>query len=147
MKVILLQNIKSLGIKGALKEVSDGYALNFLLPKKLAVAANQSKVLMAEQQKKSLILKQEKNEQAIEKIIAKIAHKKIIIQKSASAKGKLFAGVSEGDIGLALKEKFNLEIASEKIKIREHLKELGEHKLDLVIDHRQVPIIVEIKNV
>ncbi len=145
MQVIFLKDIKNVARKGEIKKVTDGYALNFLLPQKLAIAANQSKVLMAEQQKKSLILKQEKNEQALEKNIAKIAHKKIVIKKQASAKGKLFAGVSAVDISLAFKKNFNLEISPEKIKIPEHLKEIGEHKMELQIDHKKVVIIIEVQ--
>lgn len=144
MQVIFLKDIKNLGKKGDIKKVADGYALNFLLPQKLAIAANKNRILVSEQQKESLILKKEKGQEYIEKLIAKIAHKKIVIKKQASAKGKLFAGISAEDISLALKKSFNLEIASEKIKLQEHIKEIGEHKIKLQIEYKKVDLVVEV---
>ncbi|MFC1622502.1 50S ribosomal protein L9, partial [Patescibacteria group bacterium] len=101
MKVILLQNVKSLGKTGEIKNVADGYASNFLFPNKLAQPASQEKIqsIQNKKNKETKVHKQEEKE--LNKIINKISGQKITIQKQASDKGKLFAAISLDEILLA----------------------------------------------
>ncbi|MBI5732423.1 50S ribosomal protein L9 [Candidatus Jorgensenbacteria bacterium] len=126
MKVILLQDVQGVGKKLDVKNVSDGYARNFLLPKKLAKIADSASLQSLEQQKKRA------NEEH-EKLIAELEKKSVNLSKeifefkvSTGEKGEVFGSVSKRDIEYALKER-GLGLAHANL---EHaIKELGEHKI------------------
>jgi len=140
MQVIFLQDIKNSGKKGEIKQVADGYALNFLIPQKLAIAATPDKIKKLAAAHEKIIKEQQRIQSEIEKIIAKISNKKIIIQKPASEKGKLFAAISADDIASVLKKNFGIDIDQEKIKLKKHLKEIGEHKVEII--YAGTPIVL-----
>ncbi len=130
MKVVLKENVKGVGQKGEVKEVKDGYAMNFLIPQNKAVPATNNNVKQAE-------LRQEANKERMEKEVAeakklseKIKGQKIIIQAKAQ-KEKLFGALTEKDITTAL-QKEGLSVGQGKIKTKGKIKKLGEY--DVVIE-------------
>lgn len=144
MQIILLQDIKNIGRKGEIKQVADGHALNFLIPQKKAIPATADKIKAVTEHQNKILREQTKNKNLLENIIKKISGQKIVLTKKASDKGKLFAAISVEDIALALQNKFSLKIKANEIKLKEHLKEIGEHKIEIEIEHKKVNIAIEV---
>lgn len=131
MKVILLQDIPKIGKAGDVKDVADGYAINFLLPRKMALAATTANIAMMEERKKkfaSEILKKEKEEQTL---FGKIAGRQVVIAKKVTDKNTLFAAVTAAEIGAALEKQLKVIVAPEKIVLPTHLKEVGDYSVEI----------------
>ena len=129
MKVILTQDVKSQGKKGQLVEVSDGYARNFLLPKKLAVPANadnMNKMIMQDKAKKAQMEAEKAEAQAT---AAKLKELMVKIPAKAGAGGRLFGAVTSKEISEALQAQFGLNIAKSKIVQDEPIKSFGTYQL------------------
>ena len=129
MKVILQQDVKGQGKKGQLVEVSDGYARNFLIPRKLAVAATAENLNTMKQQDKA-----RKAQEAAEKAEAEAAAKKLeglMVKLSARAGegGRLFGAVTAKEISEALSQQHGMNIAKTKIVLDEPIKACGSYQL------------------
>ena len=144
MQVILLKDIKNLGVKNSVINVKDGYALNFLIPQGLAAAASEDRIKQIQTNKQSEETKRNKEIKEIEDIIKKISGKKIIIKKQASDKGKLFAAVSVDEILSAIEKVYKIKLDRNKIKIKEHIKEVGEHEIVLKVENKNIDIEIEV---
>ena len=129
MKVILQQDVKGQGKKGQLVEVSDGYARNFLLAKKLAVLATPENVNTMKQQEKA-----RKAQEAAEKAEAEALSKKLeaitvkVIAKAGEG-GRLFGAVTPQEISEALNAQFGLNIAKAKLVLDEPIEACGGYKI------------------
>jgi len=130
MKIILLNNVKNLGNKGDVKDVSEGYARNFLLPQKLVEIATKEKIEKFNQLKEEEKLKEEHLEEILKETALKIQNKKIII-KAKSEKEKLFGSIGTKEISGELKKQ-GFEISEKSIILKEPLKTLGEKELTIV---------------
>jgi large subunit ribosomal protein L9 len=135
MKVILLKDIKGIGKRFEEKNVSDGYAINFLIPRRLAVAALSS----AAGQIKSMKESEEKNKSiSLEKInenISKLSGTEIHVSLKANEKGHLFASLNKEKIGELLKEK-DLAIDSRNIDLEEPIKETGTFSVPVSVGNK-----------
>ena len=127
MKVILSQDIAGVGRKGEVKNVSDGYAGNFLLPKKLAQVATPAAIASAEKLKKQTEQDKEVQKDILEKNIKSLKDLKVQIKAKANEKGHLFSIIHPDEISKILKEQHHLDIPSNFIEIEKPVKELGEH--------------------
>jgi len=131
MKVILLQNVSKLGQKGDIKDVSEGYAGNFLLPRGLAKFASQGEVKSLKNQKD----KQKQQEDTIQKttkdLLSKIAGQKISLKENANEKGHLFAQVHLREIADAISSQLAVEISEDWINLENPIKEIGEFDIKL----------------
>ena len=126
MKVILGQDVKGQGKKGELVEVSDGYARNYLLPRKLAVAANSENLTVMKQQEKARKKKEEADKAAAKEIAARLEGVIVrITAKSGGAGGKLFGAVTSKEISEELFNQHGIEIEKNKIVSEEHIKTFG----------------------
>lgn len=134
MKVVFIQDIKNIGKKGDIKEVSDGYARNFLLPRKLAALATVSVVKQA-LNAKSKQLEAEKIDQEKTKELAKVISGKKIIIKAREKKGKLFGSITAKNIIRELK-KGEIEISEKSIVLKSPIKEIGEYEIKIKLDYR-----------
>lgn len=131
MKVILVADVDNLGKKGEVKEVADGYAINFLLAKGLAVAATPEMEKQAEknkEQKDKDVLNQEKQNQELK---SKLKDLKLKIKAKASKEGKLFGAISEKEIAEALVAK-KINVKPTEIKIKTAIKKVGEAKFEVL---------------
>jgi len=126
MKVILLQDIKGIGKKYEVKEVADGYARNFLFPKKMATAATPSTLANLEKEKALFEAKRQERIAALKKEVEKISATPLRFRLKVGKKGEIFGSVSSLDIEKALK---NLGVKEAKPELEQSLKELGEHKV------------------
>jgi len=130
MKVILKTRIPNLGQEWDIITVKNGYARNYLLPQKLAEPATPSLIKKAEQ---VLVERAKKLEEVIAKAketAEKLANVGLTFKKKAKGK-KLYGSIAEKDIIEALKKEHKVEIAKEAIKMKSHIKDLGEHKVTL----------------
>ena len=148
MKVILLSDIKGVGKKDQVIEASDGYARNFLFPKKLAVEANNANMskLKAKQESKQFRKDNEKRE--AEELARKLKGIMLKIRVKAGKNGKIFGGVTSKEISEGLKREYNIEIDKKKINLTDTVKTLGTILVDIrlyegVIGNLKVDIISE----
>jgi len=131
MQVILFKDIPNVGKKYELKNVSDGFARNFLFPKKLAEIA--TKKAIEEIKKRKIVEDQEKDVQKslLEKNLKGLNGVKISISEKANEKGHLFAAVHKEEIIKILKKQKQIDISEDMIDLDAPIKELGEHKIKI----------------
>jgi large subunit ribosomal protein L9 len=129
MKIILLQDIKSLGKKGDVKDVAEGYARNFLFPKKMAEVATEDKIKNVMAQKEKEKIEEAKNADKMRQLAVILKEKEIVL-KSKEKNGKLFGSISKKDIAENL-EKEGFNIAEEKIILASPIKKTGEYKIEI----------------
>lgn len=125
MKVILLQDIKGVGKKDQTINASDGYAKNFLIPKGMAVEANQANIKKLERQKADAEAKAQAELEAAQKLGKEIESKTIGIKVKVGNNGKLFGAVTNKEVAAALKEQFNIDIDKKKIVV-DPIKSIGD---------------------
>ncbi|SEJ74189.1 large subunit ribosomal protein L9 [Propionispira arboris] len=127
MKVILQQDIKKVGNKGDILEVSEGYGRNFLLPKKYAVEANTANMNVANAKKKSAQLKKQQETDEAKLMAAQLSKIEVSIPVKIGEGGKLFGSVTGKDVADILQTTHNLEIDKRKIEIKGGIKGVGDY--------------------
>ncbi|MCI8767529.1 50S ribosomal protein L9 [Schaedlerella sp.] len=127
MKVILLQDVKSLGKEGEIVNVNDGYARNFIIPKKLGVEANSKNMndLKLKKNNEEKIAKE--NKEAAEKLAGELKAGQVALKIKVGEGGKAFGSVSAKEIAAAVKDQMGLDVDKKKIQLKETLKTLGTH--------------------
>ena len=144
MKVVLLQNVKSLGDRGDIKEVSDGYARNFLFPKNLAKVATEKAILEIEKIKMKEIMMEEKDLIKTEKLAGKLEGEGFVIKAKTNTQGKLYGGIGPIEIAEVLNKK-RFKVTKEQIKINP-IKEIGDHDVIVNLNHgleARIRVIIE----
>jgi large subunit ribosomal protein L9 len=132
MKVILLKDVKGKGKKNEVVNVSDGYARNFLFPRKLAEEASDNNVHILNKQKENeRKIKLEEIELA-QKLAESLRDKQVIIKTKAGDSGRLFGAITSKDIADELKKQYKVEIDKKKISSGS-IKQLGEYQIDVKI--------------
>lgn len=127
MKVILLQDVKSLGKKGQIVNVNDGYARNFILPKKLGVEATGKNLNDLKLQKKNEEKVALDNLNAAKALSEKLVAGEVVLSIKVGEGGRAFGSVSSKEIAEAVKEQMNLDVDKKKIQVKEAIKSLGTH--------------------
>ncbi|SHJ13273.1 50S ribosomal protein L9 [Lutispora thermophila] len=133
MKVVLLQDVKALGKKDDIVNVSDGYARNFLFPKKLAVEATAGKLNEINDKKSSLENKKRKELEEAKKLAERLNNIEIVIKTKAGVNGKLFGSITAKDIADLIKENHKIEIDKKKIVLEDAIKSLGTHEIEIKV--------------
>ena len=129
MKVILQQDVKGQGKKGEMIEASDGYARNFLIPRKLAVPATADNLNTMRLQEKAKKAQIEREKEEAREIVKKLESSVVKIASKAGAGGKLFGSVTSREISDALKEQFDINIEKQKIVQAEPIKAFGSYEV------------------
>ena len=127
MEIVLLEDVKSLGKKGQIVKVNDGYARNFILPKKLGVEATGKNLNDLKLQKNNEKKVAQENLDAAKKLAAELAEGRVELAIKVGEGGRTFGSVSSKEIAAAVKEQMNLEVDKKKIQLREAIKSLGTH--------------------
>ena len=127
MKVILLQDVKALGKKGEVVNVNDGYARNFILPKKLGVEANGKNLNDLKLQKNNEAKVAQEHLDAAKKLAEELKAGKVVLTMKVGEGGRTFGSVSSKEIAQAVKEQMHLDIDKKKIQLKEQIKTLGTH--------------------
>lgn len=142
MKVILRKNFESLGNIGEVVEVKEGYARNFLIPRKIAYAAMSGNLKALEDEKKNLARKTEKELQEAEKLATELEKVSVTIPVQVGEEDKIFGSVTTQMIADALKEK-DFEIDKRKIEIVEAIKTLGIYNVNVKL-HSHVSAVIKV---
>ena len=125
MKVILLEDVKSLGKKGEIVNVNDGYARNFIFKKNLGLEATNKNLNDLKLQKKKEAKIAQENLDAAKELAAKLEAEKVTLSIKVGEGGRVFGSVSSKEITQAVKDQLNLEIDKKKIQLKDHIKSLG----------------------
>lgn len=144
MKVILLEDVKSLGKKGQLVDVNDGYARNFILKKKLGVEATNKNMNDLKLQKAHADKVAQENLEAAQALARDLEEKEVICTMKVGEGGKTFGSVSTKEISQAVKEQLNLDLDKKKMVLEEAIKTLGVHSVKLKL-HPKVTATLKVK--
>ncbi|MBS1876684.1 MAG: 50S ribosomal protein L9 [Acidobacteria bacterium] len=142
MEVILREDIEKLGSRGQVVNVSPGYARNFLLPKKLAVAATEGNKKIVEQERQAHLRREAKEVADAQDLAKLMASVTISIAQKAGENDQLFGSVTAADIAAAL-EKQGYTIERRKIQLAEPIKQIGEYKVAVKL-HKEVTIEIPV---
>lgn len=144
MKVILLQDIENLGKKYDIKEVADGYARNFLLPKKMVKETTKESLKWLEIQKENEVKRAEEKLKKVQELATLIDDQEIVIHVKIGENEQLFEKITSKKISEQLKE-LGFEIKKNQIDLPEPIKELGEFPIKIKFDHNleaEIKVIV-----
>ncbi|MCD7739290.1 MAG: 50S ribosomal protein L9 [Lachnospiraceae bacterium] len=144
MKIILLQDEKKLGRKGDIVEVSEGYARNFILPKKIGMEANARNMNDLKLQKASQEKKAKELLEAAQALAVQIGDKTVTVSMKAGENGKTFGSISTKEIAAALKEQHGIEVDKKKIVLPEAIKTFGVFDVAVKL-HPQVAGTIRVK--
>ncbi|MGN1298370.1 MAG: 50S ribosomal protein L9 [Candidatus Scatovivens sp.] len=125
MKVILKQDIKGVGKKDQVINASDGYARNFLLPKGLAVVADNTNMSKLKSKNESNAFKKSQELEKAKEVATRLEKITLKIRAKVGDNGKLFGGITAKDISEYLKQDFNIDIDKKKIVLAENIKQIG----------------------
>ena len=146
MKVIFLKDVKGTAKKGEIKEVSDGYARNFLLAKGLAKEASQTNLNDHRQQEEAREIKIQKEEEEAVELGSKLKDVKVTIYAKSGEGGKLFGAITSKDIADQMKKQHNVEFDKRKILLTEPIKSLETMNVEMKLHPKvSTSITVEIK--
>jgi large subunit ribosomal protein L9 len=144
MKVILLQDVKSVGKKGDIIDANDGYARNFLIPKKMGVPANAENMNTLKLQKSNEVkVAQEQLEEA-QRFAKELETKEVVLAIKAGEGGKTFGSVSSKEIANAYKEQCGITIDKKKIQLPESIKNFGVYEVKIKL-HPKVTGTLKVK--
>lgn len=133
MKVMLVQDVKNLGKKGEIKEVTDGYARNYLIPRGLAKEATPARLKESEEIRQRQERKKSKEENKARRIQAQIDGKTISIKAKTGGGEKLFGAVTSREVAEILGQEFGVQVDRKKIELGEPIKHLGKYQVQIKI--------------
>jgi large subunit ribosomal protein L9 len=145
MKVILLKDVRNVGKRYEIKDVSDGFALNFLIPNRSAEVARPEAIKKVEQMRIQEDLKKKQHEDALMKNLKAIEGKSVETEVKVNEKGHLFKGIHKEEVAKLLKEKINIDIAPEYIELEKPIKDAGKHMIPIKVGESMVQVSLEIK--
>ena len=131
MKVILTQDVKGVGKKDQILEVNDGYARNFLIPKKLGVQASTANLALLKSKQDSRDFKKQEEKKEAERIKEKLEKIRLDIKVKSGENGRIFGGVTSKEISDVLKDKYSINIDKKKIELKETIKIVGITTVDI----------------
>jgi len=131
MKVILLDNIKGIGRIGDIKDVNDGYARNFLFPRKLAKVATDGAAKELEHMKAKKLEASSLAKEESAKLAETLKGASVLLQEKANEKGKLFSAITAKELAGELSKLANAHITPNAIELPEHIKSIGQHPIRL----------------
>ena len=146
MRVILKREVSGLGRPGEVKDVADGYAQNFLLPKGLAIEATASEMKHLARERQADKLKKDRAHADAEELAERLAKVTLVFKLKAGDQGKTFGSVTNKDVAEALKREQRVDIDRSKIQLIDPVRTLGTHSVDIKLlpDVRaKVTVVVE----
>lgn len=142
MKVVLLEDVNNLGFAGDIKEVKDGYARNYLFPRKLALEATKENIKQIEEKRNSILKRIQKRLQTEQTKKEKLDGLTVEIKAKAGEGGKLFGSIGAQDIHTALQEK-QIEVDKKSIRLDEPIKKLGEYEVTIAL-YRDIKATIKV---
>ncbi|WP_033164437.1 50S ribosomal protein L9 [Clostridium sp. KNHs205] len=144
MQIILLQDVKALGKKGELVNVSDGYARNFILPKKVGLEANAKNLNDLKLQKAAEEKKQKEILEEAKTLAKDLESKTLELKIKTGEGGRTFGSISSKEIAQELKTQYSLDIDKKKLQINDPIKTIGTHTVPVKL-HPQVTAELKVK--
>lgn len=144
MKVILLEDVKALGKKGEIVNVNDGYARNFILPKKLGLEANTKNLNDLKLQNANEEKKAKEILEAAQAFAKELESKAVVIKMKAGEGGRVFGSVSSKEIATAFKEQCDVDIDKKKIQLTDTIKAFGTYDVPVRL-HQKVTGTLKVK--
>ena len=144
MKVILLKDVSKIGRKHEIKNVADGYAVNFLIPRKWAEAATPARIANIEKMKARHSAEEAVRDDLLEKNFETLADARIVLEMPANERGHLFKGLHAGDIVAAVQKEKNISLDPSHIILSEPIKQIGEHAISLESGKHQTSFVLEV---
>ena len=141
MRVVLRADVDTLGNKGDLLEVSDGYARNYLVPRGLAIRATKGVVKQAEAMRRNRAARDERDREAAQAVADRLATRRIQVTARAGEGGKLFGSVTAADVADAVRAQTDVEIDRRNLRLAEPIKELGPSEVPLRL-HPDVEVVL-----
>jgi large subunit ribosomal protein L9 len=134
MRVVLRDDVESLGNKGDLVEVADGYARNYLVPRGLAIKATRGVVAQADAMRRNREAREVRDRQAAEALVPQLAAKRITVNARAGEGGKLFGSVTTAEVVAAVAEQTGIELDRKQVELAESIREVGEYEVVVKLD-------------
>lgn len=144
MKVILTRDHEKLGSTGDIINVKDGFAKNFLIPNNIAILATKGNIKQMELVKKSIIKKEARNIEEAEKLAKSIDGIELKFMVNASSDGKLYGSITNKDIADKILEEKKIDIDRKKIDLEDHIKEVGNFKIDVKL-YKEVKAKIDVE--
>ncbi|MES2213247.1 MAG: 50S ribosomal protein L9 [Patescibacteria group bacterium] len=145
MKIILLKDVPKIGKKYDVKEVADGYALNLLIPRELAVIASPQAVIKVEQLKEKDSAEKKIQADLLVKNLEMIKGLKLTLKEKANEKGHLFAGVTREVLTAEILKTTRLNLDPAYVSLEKPIKEVGEHKVMIEVMGKKAEFTVDIQ--
>ncbi len=137
MKVIFLQDVPRVGKRHDIKEVNDGYVMNFLIPRRLAEIATSKAVAELEKRKKNIEIERGIQEDLLMKNLEEIKGKVVVIKAKADEKGHLFSGIKNKEIIEEMHTQHHADISEEFIVLEKPIKQLGEFEIPIKVGNKK----------
>ena len=148
MKVILLQDVKDIGKRDDIVNVSDGYARNFLFPRKWAMEATENAVKVVERKREAERRKEAEARAAAEETAGKLKNKVVILKAKCGEKGRLYGSVTSQEVADAIKEGYGIELDKRKIEIKDAVRQLGDYEMTLrIYPGVSTKMLLRVKNI
>lgn len=145
MQVILLKDVPALGRPGEVKKVADGYARNFLFPRKLATTVSAERLIQATRLHQQEESRQKKSEAKQAKAIKELKDVSLTFSLKATAEGTLFASLGPREIVAEIKRRTNLSLPTKAVKLEKPIKTIGKHSIELSLgsDRLKLPVTIQ----
>jgi len=146
MKVVLRQDVENLGEKGSVKNVADGYARNYLIPRGMAVVATPGELKVVATNEAVKQRKINRQEQELQGLADRINGQKLVFEARAGSNGRLFGSITNGDIVEKLSKAVGAEIDRRKIVIDEPIRTVGDHAVTVNLVGKLRPQVTVVVN-
>lgn len=146
MKIILLKDIAKVGRRYETKDISDGYALNMLIPKGLAIAATSEAVKRISVEKSKEDGERKLHQELLLKNLKELDGVTITMTEKANDKGHLFAGIHKAEIIPEIQKQTRLQVDDSHIMLDKPIKELGDHKIEVAVGDKKVSFILRVQS-
>lgn len=137
MRIIFLQDVPKVGKRHDIKEINDGYVMNFLIPRKLAVLATPKTIVELEKRKKNIEIEREVQTDLLMKNLEEIKNKIVIVQGKANEKGNLFKAIHKKEIVEEMKRQHHAYIDEDFIVLEKPIKKVGEFEIPIEIKDKK----------
>ncbi|MEX1027064.1 MAG: 50S ribosomal protein L9 [Candidatus Paceibacterota bacterium] len=144
MKVILHADVKKVGRKNDVADVSKGYALNYLIPQKLAEVATMPALSAVEKKREQSAAKEAERVQALRTALEPLVKTGLTLTAPVNEKGHLFAAIHTADVAAALTEKIGVEVPESSVLLDKDVKEVGEHTARIAVGEEEIPLPITI---
>jgi large subunit ribosomal protein L9 len=146
MRVVFLDDVDGVARAGEIKNVADGFARNFLLPRKLAAAATAATMQQAEARAKAIAREEDKRDEAARAVEGKLANSPLVISARVGEQGRLFGSVTASDIAEAIGERAGSQIEHRQVMLDAPIKEIGSYEVAVNLTRNvRTQVTVEVK--